>query len=136
MFSKKLMILFSMYFTIQPLYGYSLSWNRVNDINKIAYYSDDGNGYYRKVSQDELVQQKLPKIYIVSDRSGYYYQYETQHGGGGSYSFQPQKEMENNNTSYVQIGQIALYEKAPLKKQEEKFKYDLSFGENYPIYMD
>jgi hypothetical protein len=136
MFSKKLIIILSIYLTIQPFYSYSLSWHEVRSDNEVEYYSEDTNGYYRKISQEELVQQELPKFYIISDKSGYFYQYETEHGGGGSYSFQPTQEMTNNQESYVKIGYIALYKKESAIKQKTATKNDFNFAANYPIYMD
>lgn len=141
-------------FALTILFGFSSSgycqvWNAVGEKNGNAiYYSDDGKGYYRKVSEQEILQNDAIKVYLVLDDSGYYHNHIDEMGGGGSYSTAEPDNLEKYSDNNYKVSYIIIYPNTTDEKNEYKWESknqltdeqitesEINVAALYPIYFD
>ena len=129
--------------------AYSVNWQKVGERHGNAiYYSDDGKGYYRKVSESEIAKKEGPQVYIVIDDSGYYYHQMDENGGGGSYSYTAPEGVEEyyednqnvKNIIYYPEHEAVSYDyKCPCESRRsdaEISQSEVNVSALYPMYFD
>jgi hypothetical protein len=149
MFNIKTGLIAIMILFFTGLTANSKGWQQVGERHGNAiYYSDDGQGYYRKVSEEEIVQKKGPQVYIVVDESGYYYHHLDENGGGGSYSYTMPSGMEehydendevSNVTYHPKQNAVSYDYKCPCESRrtdKEITNSEVNVSALYPMYFD
>ena len=129
--------------------AHSQAWQKVGEKNGTAmYYSNDGKGYYRKISEEEIAKSKGPQVYIVVDYSGYFLNHFDEEGGGGSYSYGAPEGLEEYYESNGTISHIEYYPETESVEydydcncnnqltDEEKSRIEISVSALYPMYWD
>jgi hypothetical protein len=141
-------------FALIIVLGYNVNahceiWSAVGEKNGNAiYYADDGKGYYRKVSEDEIVENQAPQVYLVVDDSGFYSNYIDETGGGGSYSSSEPDNFEEYSENNYRITHVVIYPSPVQEKYEYKCECEteptdeeitereINVSALYPMYFD
>ncbi|PIR37123.1 MAG: hypothetical protein COV35_11040 [Alphaproteobacteria bacterium CG11_big_fil_rev_8_21_14_0_20_39_49] len=127
----------------------SINWQKAGERHGNAiYYSDDGKGYYRKVSESEIAKKEEPQVYIVIDESGYFYHHIDENGGGGSYSYtvpEGAEELYDDNQNVQNIiyhpdhKAVSYDYRCPCegnRSDAEISKSEVNVSALYPVYFD